>query len=146
MENATMTMTREAFNGLVSCNKNKVLDTIYRDWKMAIEMAVEYRLDRFSEILEEGEHERLTECMRRHMRKADTLRTTMVSLLAYNKAGDLDDKRMDDAFQIMGATEDKIEKEATEAYWKRKEREKEEALKAEYMAGFDAWKATKVSA
>jgi hypothetical protein len=125
MENATDTMILDhaTFTGLVKASKTTVLETLWFDFKFAVEWERESLMESFDEKDTDKAHD-----------------------LRQQSKGDLDTDRMNDVIDIMTATEDKFAVDAQVAYWERKEREKEEALKAEYMAGFEAWKATQAGA
>jgi hypothetical protein len=147
MENATDTMILDhaTFTGLVKASKTTVLETLWFDFKFAVEWERESLMESFDEKDTDKAHD-LRQQSKSQGRKAETLRNTITRILSYDAKGDLDTDRMNDVIDIMTATEDKFAVDAQVAYWERKEREKEEALKAEYMAGFEAWKATQAGA
>ena len=147
MENATETMILDnaTFTGLVKASKTSVLETIWFDFKFAVEAERECLMESFDEKDTDKKHD-LREQSKSYGAKATTLRHVITRILSHDSKGELDKERMNDAIDIMTATEDKISVDAQVAYWERQERKKEEALKAEYMAGFEAWKATQVGA
>lgn len=147
MENATDTMILDytLFTGMVKASKTTVLETIWFDFKFAVELERNKLLESFDEKDTDKKYD-LREQSREYGVEASRLRNTITRILSYDSKGEIDTDRMSDAIDIMTATEDKISTDAQVAYWERLEREKEEALKAEYMAGFDAWKATQVGA
>lgn len=147
MENAqdTMILDQATFSGLTACTKSKALEVIWFDWKFAVEDAHEARLQMFDEK-NEDEKEELKQTARHHTVRAKALKMAIHRIMAYNAKGDIDPARSDSASDALRATESDFELKAQKAYWERQEAKKEEALKAEYMAGFDAWKATQASA
>ena len=130
---------------MVKASKATVLETIWFDFKFAVELERTTLLESFDEKDTDKKHD-LREQSKQYGTEALKLRHIITRILAYDAKGDLDQARLDDAIDIMKATDDKIATDAQVAYWERQEREKEEALKAEYMAGFEAWKATKAGA
>jgi hypothetical protein len=147
MENAkdTMVLDYNTFTGLVKASKTTVLETLWFDFKFAVEWERESLLQSFDEQDSDRKAE-LREESKEQGEKASWLRQTITRVLAYDSKGDLDQDRLSDVIDIMTATEDKISVDAQVRYFERQEREKEEALKAEYMAGFEAWKATQAGA
>ena len=141
----TMTLDYNLFAGMVKATKTTVLETIWFDFKFAVELERTALLESFDEKDTDKKHD-LREQSKEHGVEASKVRNMITRILSYDAKGDLDHDRMSDAIDIMTATEDKISVDAQVKYWERQEREKEEALKAEYMAGFDAWKATQVGA
>lgn len=147
MENAkeTMILDHATFTGLVKASKTTVLETLWYDFKWAVEWERHALLESFDER-DTDKAEDLRTQSRTYGDDATKLRNLLTRIMSYDSKGDLDTARMSDMIDIMTATEDKISVDAQKAYFERKEREKEEALKAEYMAGFEAWKAEKAGA
>lgn len=147
MENAkdTMILDHATFTGLVKASKTSVLETLWFDFKFAVEFERDCLMESFDEKDSDKKHD-LREQSKAYGAQATTLRHIITRIMSYDSKGELDQARMHDAIDIMTATEDKISVDAQVAYWERQERKKEEALKAEYMAGFEAWKATQAGA
>ena len=141
----TMTLDFNLFSGMIKASKATVLETIWFDFKFTVEEERISLLASFDEKDTDKKHD-LREQSKQYGEQATKLRQMITRILSYDAKGDLDHDRMSDAIDIMTATEDKISVDAQVKYWERQEREKEEALKAEYMAGFEAWKATQASA
>ncbi len=141
----TMTLDFNLFSGMIKASKATVLETIWFDFKFTVEEERISLLESFDEKDTDKKYD-LREQSKAFGEQATKLRQMITRILSYDAKGDLDHDRMSDAIDIMTATEDKISVDAQVKYWERQEAKKEEALKAEYMAGFDAWKATQVGA
>ena len=147
MENATDTMILDSdlFIGFVKESKQDILRTLFLEWKISTKLAHRTQcefLDAQGDELREVLGERLS---RRHTH-SDTLFDLITGTLSRTAKGKFDSKRYEDARDIAQATANQWKVETQKEYWDAKEAEKEEALKAEYMAGFDAWKATQAGA
>jgi len=149
MENATenngMILNIGTFAGLVKSSKDNILTSLYANWEMAIRSERRSYMQAMHETdtAKADEKARLSNKYRQEVR---TLEDIMRSLLASNAKGEFVEGKWDDAYDSLQATRYKIEEDAQDVYARRLQAEKEEALKAEYMAGFEAWKATQAGA
>ena len=144
MENA-INLDQSTFAGLADINRDALLRQIFVSWKVQTELEHEAMLKALH-TTDEGERIVAQDDREYRGGKRQALEDIMITALTFNKKGEYKRERLDDACQSLALTRENLCIETQQAFFEKMEAEKEAKLKEEYMAGFDAWKATKVSA
>ena len=144
MENA-MKLDQGTFAGLATCDRNTLLQQLFLAWRVQVELGHEAMLKGLH-TTDEGTRVVAREEQEYRETRARSYQDMMVIALTFNKKGLYCKERLEDASASIALTEEEIKVECQQTFFKKMEAKKEEALKAEYMAGFDAWKATQAGA
>ena len=144
MENA-MKLDMNTFSGLATCDRTTLLQQTFVAWRVQVEMGHEAMLKGLH-TTDEGTRTVAREEQEYRETRAKSYRDTMMVALTFNKKGLYCKDRFEDASSSLELTADEIRTDCQQDFFRKMEAKKEEALKAEYMAGFDAWKATQAGA
>ena len=144
MENA-ITLDQSTFAGLATCDRTTLLHQLFIAWRVQIELGHE---DMLKGLHTTDEGTRTVARIEQEYRetRAKSYQDLMMIALTFNKKGFYCKERLEDASASLAQTAEEIKTNCQQAFFEKMEAKKEEALKAEYMAGFDAWKATRVGA
>jgi len=144
MENA-MKLDMNTFSGLATCDRTTLLNQLYTAWRVQVQIGHEEMLKGLHTIDEGTRNVARVEQEYRETR-AKSYQDMMMIALTFNKKGLYCKDRFEDASSSLELTAEEIRTECQQEFFQKMEAKKEEALKAEYMAGFDAWKATQAGA
>ena len=144
MENA-INLDMTTFAGLATCDRTTLLHQIFIAWKANVQIGHEEMLKGLH-TTDEGTRTVARQEQEYRETRARSYQDMMLIALTFNKKGLYCKERLEDASTSLELTADELKTECQQEFFEKMEAKKEEALKAEYMAGFEAWKATQASA
>jgi hypothetical protein len=144
MENA-INLDIDTFAGLATCDRKTLLQQLFTAWRVQVQIGHEEMLKGLHTTDEGTRNVAQIEQEYRETR-AKSYQDMMMIALTFNNKGFYCKERMEDASASLALTADELKTECQQEFFRKMEEKKEEALKAEYMAGFEAWKATQAGA